>query len=394
MKTKNKYIPRKLFFTFTVFLSFILIRTIVLMIYSPKRPRPTIDEKRKPLKNSIFEKTFATIGGVKQGMFIRSINIDNPVLLYIHGGPAFPNYFLIDKFKPGLEDFFTVCYWEQRGGGLSYTLEVTAESMNFNQLASDTIEVSNYLRHRFGKDNIYIMAHSGGTPIALLAVQREPKLFKAYIGMGQITNQAVSEKMAYKYMLDKFTADGNQKSVTELKKHPVLAADSNIIPFYKSSLRDQYMHELGIGTMHKMKSVFWDIFIPVWTCKAYTLKEKINIWKSKFSFLPKTNLINEMLETDFTSTIPALEIPVYFFSGKYDMTVNIKLSKAYLNTLQAPLKGFYTFSNSAHSPLFEEPELVRQIIEKDVLNNKNSLADKNECKVAHLLPQVRILYKK
>jgi len=376
MKTKNNFIPRILLIIFAVFLSIILILAIVLMIYSPGRLKPYIDEKGMPMKNSISEKTFIKIGGVKQGMFIRSKNIKNPVLLYVHGGPAFPNYFLIDKFKPRLEDFFTVCYWEQRGGGLSYTSEVTLESMNFTQLASDAIEVTNYLRNRFGKEKIYIMAHSGGTPLALLAVQREPKLFDAYICMGQITNQAESEKMAYKYMLDKFTADGNQKSVTELKKYPVLDSDSNIISFYKSSVRDQYMHELGIGTMHKMKSVFWDIFIPVWTCKAYTLMEKINIWKSKFSFLPKTNLINEMLDTDFTSTIPALEIPVYFFSGKYDMTVNINLSKAYLNKLQAPLKGFYTFSNSAHSPLFEEPELVRQIIEKDILNNKNSLADK------------------
>jgi len=82
-----------------------------------------------------------------------------------------------------------------------------------------------------------------------------------------------------------------------------------------------------------------------------------------------------MLETDFTTKVPALEIPVYFLSGKYDLTVNITLSKAYLNKLHAPLKGFYTFNISAHSPLFEEPELVRQIIEKDILNSKNSLAD-------------------
>ena len=84
-----------------------------------------------------------------------------------------------------------------------------------------------------------------------------------------------------------------------------------------------------------------------------------------------------MLETDFAATIPALDIPVYFFSGKYDLTVNINLSKVYLSKLHASLKGFYTFNNSAHSPLFEEPALVRQIIEKDILNNKNSLADKD-----------------
>ena len=85
-----------------------------------------------------------------------------------------------------------------------------------------------------------------------------------------------------------------------------------------------------------------------------------------------------MLQTDFTAKVPKLDIPVYFFSGKYDLTVNINLSKAYLVKLNAPLKGFYTFNKSAHSPLFEEPELVRQIIHKDILSNKNSLADKNK----------------
>lgn len=362
---------------FAIIFGFFLILTCILLIYSPGKIEQYLDESGKPIPGSISEKTFINIGGVKQGMFIKSRNINNPILLYVHGGPAFPNYFLIDKFQPGLEDYFTVCYWEQRGGGLSYTSEVTLQSMNFNQLASDAIDVTNYLRKRFNKEKIYIMAHSGGTPIALIAVQKEPKLYYAYIGMGQITNQTESERIAYKYMLEQYKEVGNQKRINELNKYPVLDADSNIISYYKSNIRDQYMHELGIGTIHKMKSVFWEIFIPVWTCKAYTLREKINIWKSKFSFLPKTNLINELLTTDFTSKVPKLDIPVYFLSGKFDLTVNMNLSKKYLTQLHAPLKGFYTFNNSAHSPLFEEPELVRQIIEKDILNLKNSLADKN-----------------
>ena len=354
-----------------------LILFLALIYYSPGKVEPYLDKSGKVIHGSISEKTFVKINGVQQGMFIKSKNSKNPILLYVHGGPAFPNYFLIDKYKPDLEDYFTVCYWEQRGGGLSYTPDVTIESMNFNQFASDAIAVTNYLRKRFGKEKIYIMAHSGGTPIALLAAQKEPNLYKAYIGMGQITNQAESEKIAYQYMLEQYLAAGNYKRINELKKYSVLEPHSNIVSFYESGIRDKFMHELGIGTMHKMKSVFRDIFIPVWTCKAYTLKEKINIWKSKFSFLPKTNLNYELLHTDFTSKVPKLDIPVFFFSGKYDLTVNINLSKAYLANLNTPLKGFYTFNNSAHSPLFEEHLLVRQIIETDILKNGNSLADKN-----------------
>lgn len=378
MKFKSlakKVLKMILIFVLTI-ISLIVVLLIVILIQSTGKPDPFLDKSGKLLKNSLSEKIFVEIGGIQQGMFIMSKNIENPVLLYIHGGPAFPNYFLIDKYEPGLEDYFTVCYWEQRGGGLSFTPEVSLESMNFEQLTSDAIEVTNYLRKRFNKDKIYIMAHSGGTPIALKAVYKSPELYVAYMAMAQITNQKESEKIAYKYMLDEFTRKGNKKDEKDLKMFDVLKSDSNIMPFYKSVIRDKTMHELGIGTMHNMNSIFWDIFIPVWTCKAYTLTEKINIWKSKFSFLPKTNLIKELLSIDFTQEIEKIEIPVYFFSGKYDLTVNVDLSRAYYKKLKAPKKGFYTFSKSAHSPLFEEPDRFKEILENDILKGLTNFCDK------------------
>jgi len=51
------------------------------------------------------------------------------------------------------------------------------------------------------------------------------------------------------------------------------------------------------------------------------------------------------------------------------------LAKEYFDKLQAPVKGFYTFSQSAHSPLFEEPEKMQQIIQEDVLTGMNMLAE-------------------
>jgi hypothetical protein len=40
------------------------------------------------------------------------------------------------------------------------------------------------------------------------------------------------------------------------------------------------------------------------------------------------------------------------------------------------MKGFYTFEHSAHSPFFEEPERMRQILREDVLTGTNTLADR------------------
>ena len=40
------------------------------------------------------------------------------------------------------------------------------------------------------------------------------------------------------------------------------------------------------------------------------------------------------------------------------------------------MKGFYTFEQSAHSPLFEEPERMREIMREDVLTGSKGLADR------------------
>ena len=61
---------------------------IMLLIWSPGKPKPFLDENGKVLAGSISEKIHVSINGVKQGMFIKSRNKANPVLLFIHGGPS------------------------------------------------------------------------------------------------------------------------------------------------------------------------------------------------------------------------------------------------------------------------------------------------------------------
>jgi hypothetical protein len=59
----------------------------------------------------------------------------------------------------------------------------------------------------------------------------------------------------------------------------------------------------------------------------------------------------------------------------HDYTVSYPLAKTYYKHLDAPLKGFYTFTRSAHSPLFEEPQRMRAIMQADVLAGAVGLAD-------------------
>jgi pimeloyl-ACP methyl ester carboxylesterase len=83
----------------------------------------------------------------------------------------------------------------------------------------------------------------------------------------------------------------------------------------------------------------------------------------------------EVLATDLAERVPRVGIPVYMLHGVHDYTVSYSLAKAYYERLEAPVKGFYTFDQSAHSPLFEEPGKMREIVRADVLRGSKGLAD-------------------
>ena len=239
-------------------------------------------------------------------------------------------------------------------------------------MIADTLALTDYLRERFQQDKIYLMGHSGGTFFGIQAAARAPERYHAYIGVAQMVNALESEKLAYDFMLQEFKASGNTKMVQKLEAAPVTLQGD--IPAGYLALRDTGMHALGIGTTHDMRSIVTGIFLPSLAFREYSLTDKLNLWRAKarngVSVLWETSLA-----TDLRQEVTALDLPVYFFAGVYDYTCSYTLAKDYFQKIQAPVKGFYTFENSAHSPIFEEPERSRLILRQDVLAGENSLAD-------------------
>jgi len=318
------------------------------------------------------EKLFIEINGSKQGMFLQCENTENPVLLYLHGGAGSPEIAFADKYPTGLEKLFTVCWWEQRGSGISYNHKITPKEMTLEQLVSDTIEVTHYLRNRFGKDKIYIMGHSWGSLLGVITVKQQPELFHAYIGIGQVAQQERSERLAYTYMMEEFRKSNDKKMIRKLKKFPI-DTGGNISLKYLIGVRSAGMNKIGIGVMRNMPSML-DFVAIVLRYKGYTLGEKFKFQQGS-SFSLKC-LYDCMIYMDLIELAPCLQVPVYIFQGKYDYQTSYLVAKDFATTLKAPLKGFYTFENSAHSPCFEEPEKMCNILRNDVLHQQVSLSDR------------------
>lgn len=289
---------------------------------SPGTPAPFVDAGKKPLKGSIAEKLFVEINGVRQGLFIKGSDARRPVLLYLHGG--MPDYFLTRRHPTGWEELFTVVWWEQRGSGLSYSAGTPPETVTTDTLIADTNALTDWLCRRFGTDRIYLLAHSGGTFIGIQAAAVTP-------------------------------AGG--------------------IPSGYLAVRDAAMHALGIGTMREMRSLLAGLVIPSLLFREYTVGEKWRFWYAK-ARAGVSPVWEDLVRTDLRTSVSAVGTPAYFLHGSHDYTVNYSLARSYCDRLEAPLKGFYTFAASAHSPMFEEPDRMNRILREDVLTGSTGLADR------------------
>jgi len=126
-------------FTLSVFLICTLIFRRVLLFCCSGKVQPFLDENGNPLAGSISEKIHVSINGVEQGMFIKGKDKTKPILLFLYGGPGMPKYAISREYLIVLENYFTVCWWEQRGAGLSHCTNISPETMTFDQLIADVL---------------------------------------------------------------------------------------------------------------------------------------------------------------------------------------------------------------------------------------------------------------
>ena len=290
------------------------------------------------------------LGGVDQWILIRSWERDAPVLLLMHGGPGFP-CMPFAHVAADLEKDFVVVHWDQRGAGKSYSSSIAEGSMNMKQFVADTLELSDLLRVRFKQPRILVGAHSWGSMIAALAVAQAPERFSAYFAISQAANAPESERMMYRWALDKAAAEGNERAIAELMKPgpPRYGrfADYNKMVDWIAGFSAQAHRPVSRWRFVRLalESPFYswgDLFrIPLGAKFSFS-----RLWREAF------------YETDLLKQAPRLDVPVYFFLGRHDhtATASAAMAQRYFEALDAPhSKQLIWFEQSGHWPQLEEP---------------------------------------
>jgi pimeloyl-ACP methyl ester carboxylesterase len=267
---------------------------------------------------SIAELSRVNLGGHDQAVMIRGRNVDNPLLLYLAGGPGGTDIGAM-RADVGLEQDFVVVTWEQRGAGKSYASLDPVETLTVDSMVADTIELADVLRERFDEDRIYLAGNSWGSILGVLAVQRQPDRFHAFVGTGQMVSPSATDRM-----------------------------------FWDDSDRE-------------MPAI---LFVP-----ENDTMDRINGLRAFFDTFAV--LYQQFQGLDLRENATRLEVPVYLVIGAQEARGRAALADEWFALLDAPAKERVVFDDSGHRPHFDQPAefaaLMRRVVaETQVLSEVRS----------------------
>lgn len=307
-------------------------------------------------EKSITSLEQVSLGGLKQWILIRGHSTDNPILLFLHGGPGSSEMAFAYKYGRNIEKKLTVVHWDQRGSGKSFSRKIPKETMHIEQFVSDAHELITYLLKKFNKKKVILVGHSWGTVIGTLLSQRHPELIHAYIGIGQVVNIDLNEKVSHKFTLDEAIKEGNKKAIKQLSKlHPPYS-NEQIMQLNKQR---KWLNYYGGAIYGQKKS--WFLIKHIFKSPEYTIRDFMKFINGILFSL--TNMWTEMVETvNFFEDVLEWKIPVYFIVGRYDYNTPFELSEKYFLQITAPKKEFFWFEKSAHSPNYLEPDKFEKVL--------------------------------
>lgn len=302
--------------------------------------------------NGVQESYEASIGALRQWVFVRGQDRSNPIILFVHGGPASPMAPVSWTFQRPLEEYFTVVHYDQRAAGKTYAANDTTKlgaTLAIAQYVNDAIEVAEFIKKKYGKEKVVLMGHSWGTIVGMKAALKRPDLFYAYVGIGQVINTRDNEEVSFRYAVEQATAQKNDAALKELRSIAPYPGNQPITRERIIIARKWPQYYGGLSAYRDKSSYYFQapLLSPLYTSQDVAAIDQ-------GSLFTLGRVLPEFLAVDF-KPVTSFSIPVFMLMGRHDYTTPSEPTAAWLSKLKAPLKKGIWFENSAHLIPLEEP---------------------------------------
>ncbi|MEK4210796.1 MULTISPECIES: alpha/beta fold hydrolase [Paenibacillus] len=294
---------------------------------------------------------YAPINGINQYLYHLGTNYDNPVMLFLHGGPGSAESLFTRAFQEKWEDIYTVVHWDQRGTGKTLTRNPD-KLPTIDLVLQDLFEVIQFLKKKYNKQKIVLIGHSWGSVLGSVFIKKYPEEVAYYIGASQVIDMLENERVGYNKVKELIAQAGDTKSMRKLES--VGEYPGNRIIFNKPFLKKvdvvrklQGKYETGI----KLDLSTW---ITVFKSPIFKFSDIIAFMKI---FRVNAKLHEFLGDFNLRTETAKYKVPIYYILGGNDWQAPYVIAQKYFEEIEAPNKGIYIIPNAGHMTMMEQPVL-------------------------------------
>jgi pimeloyl-ACP methyl ester carboxylesterase len=283
------------------------------------------------------------------------------VLLLMQQGPGLPiiNDAARLEHLLGLENDFTVVYWDQRGTGLS-SPSLSKNSNRFEisvtRMVDDTVTMLELLRDRFGGKTA-VAGFSFGATFAAYAAVRRPELVAALVATGMDIDLPMAEDNAYAFALGAARQRGHRRAIRQLEA----IGPPPHTTMRQFTTRARWAANFGgVAANATFNSLLRALLISLVRSPDYSAPAVIRTLRGMGA--SQAALLPQLATTDLVRTVPRLDVPVVMAQGRLDQVAPGEAAQRFHDSLTAPSKQLVWFESSAHTPHLEEPVKFRDLL--------------------------------
>ncbi|MBB6730155.1 alpha/beta fold hydrolase [Cohnella zeiphila] len=309
--------------------------------------------------NGIAESRYVAIGGIEQWISIRGENRRNPILLFVHGGPA-SSYSIFSPLIRAWEKHFTIVQWDQRGAGKTFGRNGKEGSgaITFERLVQDGIEVAQYLLRSLRQDKLILVGSSVGSVVGTRMAKRRPELFHAYVGTDQNVNiegHQLSYRMNLKGLREANCAKG-------IKLFEQIGPDPSRWSLEDFDRKNRWM----VKVVTPAPNMIMDLVLPSMLASPnHTFRDILSYFKGMNYSLAQ--LFDELISFDARKLGTRYELPYFIFQGDTDLVTPVETARDFFEDIEAPRKEFALIRNAGHLACFARPEPFLELLVQRVL---------------------------
>lgn len=309
----------------------------------------------------IDEAGFVPLGGIEQWVTITGRRCDNPIVLFLHGGPGNPLSPYAAALFTGWEDDYTLVQWDQRGAGRTFARNPPGDAtLTVQRMADDGVSLTEYLTRRLGQPTVTLVAGSWGSILAVHMVRARPDLFHAYVGFAQIVGSRQNQSATYTRLLSLARAADDVESLKTLEtigpppwtnpRHPGMVR--RITRRYEAKVTDA-------------PPSHWWVRAPDADTEALRAADEQG---EEYSYLQFVGLQGDGMFADVD--LPLLgtrfDVPMYIVQGTEDLVTEPDVTRMYVDRIVAPDKALVMVPRTGHDPNEQMLEAVRDLLDRHV----------------------------